>query len=109
MAVSAQLGVSLNGAVDGHERHRQERCAISSPRRLGTRAPQRDHDYEVDIENFPIGRGAMLRELEEDPHPLLARLRAAARVVASRAGRVAGHAVRLSSAGDARFHRLHCR
>jgi cytochrome P450 len=77
MAVAAQLGVSLNGAVDGHERHRQERCAISSPRRLGTRAPQRDHDYEVDIENFPIGRGATLRELEKDPHPLLARLRAA--------------------------------
>jgi hypothetical protein len=66
MAVSAQLGVSLNGAVDGPERHRQERCAISSPWRLGTLAPQRDHDYEVDIENFPIGRGAMLRELEED-------------------------------------------
>jgi len=77
MAVAAQLGVSLNGAVDGHKRHRQERCAISSPRRLGTRAPQRDHDYEVDIENFPIGRGATLRELEKDPHPLLARLRAA--------------------------------
>ena len=66
MAVAAQLGVSLNGAVDGPERHRQERCAISSPPRLGTLAPQRDHDYEVDIENFPIGRGAMLRELEED-------------------------------------------
>src|ERR1700730_11910049 len=45
MAVAAQLGVSLNGAVDGHDRHRQERCAISSPRRLGTRAPQRDPDY----------------------------------------------------------------
>ena len=29
------------------------------------------------IEKFPIGRGATLRELEEDPHPLLARLRAA--------------------------------
>jgi cytochrome P450 len=31
----------------------------------------------VDIENFPIGCGATLRELEKDPHPLLARLRAA--------------------------------
>lgn len=29
------------------------------------------------VEKFPIGRGATLRELEEDPHPLLARLRAA--------------------------------
>jgi cytochrome P450 len=29
------------------------------------------------IEKFPIGRGATLRELQEDPHPLLARLRAA--------------------------------
>ena len=29
------------------------------------------------IERFPLGRGATLRELEEDPHPLLARLRAA--------------------------------
>ena len=29
------------------------------------------------IERFPLGRGARLRELEEDPHPLLARLRAA--------------------------------
>lgn len=37
----------------------------------------RDHDYEVAIEKFPIGRGATLRELQEDPHPLLARLRAA--------------------------------
>ena len=35
----------------------------------------RDHDYEVAIEKFPIGRGATLRELQEDPHPLLARLR----------------------------------
>jgi cytochrome P450 len=34
-------------------------------------------DYEVTIEKFPIGRGATLRELQEDPHPLLARLRAA--------------------------------
>jgi cytochrome P450 len=32
---------------------------------------------EVAIENFPIGRSATLRELEADPHPLLARLRAA--------------------------------
>jgi cytochrome P450 len=32
---------------------------------------------EVVIEKFPIGRGATLRELEADPHPLLARLRAA--------------------------------
>jgi cytochrome P450 len=31
----------------------------------------------VIIEKFPIGRSATLRELEEDPHPLLARLRAA--------------------------------
>jgi cytochrome P450 len=31
----------------------------------------------VAIERFPLGRGARLRELEEDPHPLLARLRAA--------------------------------
>jgi cytochrome P450 len=31
----------------------------------------------LDIEKFPIGRAATLRELEEDPHPLLARLRAA--------------------------------
>jgi cytochrome P450 len=31
----------------------------------------------VAIEKFPIGSGATLRELEEDPHPLLARLRAA--------------------------------
>ena len=37
----------------------------------------RDHDYEVAIEKFPIGRGATLRELQEDPHPLLARLRTA--------------------------------
>jgi cytochrome P450 len=29
------------------------------------------------IEKFPIGRTATLRELQEDPHPLLARLRAA--------------------------------
>jgi hypothetical protein len=47
MAVAAQLDVSLNGAVDGHGRHRQERCAITSPRRLATRARQRDHDYEA--------------------------------------------------------------
>ena len=32
---------------------------------------------EVAIERFPLGRGARLRELEEDPHALLARLRAA--------------------------------
>jgi cytochrome P450 len=31
----------------------------------------------VPIENYPIGRSATLRELEEDPHPLLARLRTA--------------------------------
>jgi cytochrome P450 len=31
----------------------------------------------VTIENFPIGRRATLRELQEDPHPLLARLRTA--------------------------------
>ncbi len=37
----------------------------------------RDHDSDVDIQTFPIGCGATLRELEEDPHPLLARLRAA--------------------------------
>jgi cytochrome P450 len=37
----------------------------------------RDHDYEMTIEKFPIGRGATLRELQEDPHPLLARLRTA--------------------------------
>ena len=37
----------------------------------------RDHDYEMTIEKFPIGGGATLRELQEDPHPLLARLRAA--------------------------------
>jgi cytochrome P450 len=36
-----------------------------------------DDDYDVAIEKFPIGRGATLRELQEDPHPLLARLRAA--------------------------------
>jgi cytochrome P450 len=30
----------------------------------------------VIIDEFPIGRDATLRELEEDPHPLLARLRA---------------------------------
>jgi cytochrome P450 len=30
----------------------------------------------VTIEEFPIGRDATLRELENDPHPLLARLRA---------------------------------
>jgi cytochrome P450 len=41
------------------------------------RAAWHDHDTEVDIEKFPIGRAATLRELEEDPHPLLARLRAA--------------------------------
>ncbi|HZC52236.1 MAG TPA: cytochrome P450, partial [Mycobacterium sp.] len=29
------------------------------------------------VEQFPIGRGATLRELQEDPHPLLARLRTA--------------------------------
>ncbi len=37
----------------------------------------RDHDYEMAVEKFPIGRGATLHELQEDPHPLLARLRAA--------------------------------
>jgi cytochrome P450 len=31
----------------------------------------------VAIEKFPIGRGATLHELQEDPHPLLARLRTA--------------------------------
>jgi cytochrome P450 len=31
----------------------------------------------VAIEKFPIGRGATLRELRDDPHPLLARLRTA--------------------------------
>jgi cytochrome P450 len=31
----------------------------------------------VAIEKFPIGRGATLDELQEDPHPLLARLRTA--------------------------------
>ena len=36
-----------------------------------------DLDYEVAIAKFPIGRGATLRELQEDPHPLLARLRTA--------------------------------
>ena len=36
-----------------------------------------DHDNEVNIEKFPIGCAATLRELEEEPHPLLARLRAA--------------------------------
>ncbi|WP_375486654.1 cytochrome P450 [uncultured Mycobacterium sp.] len=30
----------------------------------------------IAIEKFPIGQAATLRELEEDPHPLLARLRA---------------------------------
>jgi cytochrome P450 len=44
---------------------------------LGFSYPRRDHDNEMAIERFPIGRGATLRELEEDPHPLLARLRAA--------------------------------
>src|SRR5262245_10040142 len=39
--------------------------------------PRRDHDSDVVIEKFPIGRGATLRELEHDPYPLLARLRAA--------------------------------
>ena len=38
---------------------------------------RRDHGSEVAIEKFPIGRSVTLRELEEDPHPLLARLRAA--------------------------------
>jgi cytochrome P450 len=37
----------------------------------------RDHDYEVAIAKFPIGRGATLHDLQEDPHPLLARLRTA--------------------------------
>lgn len=32
---------------------------------------------EMVVELFPIGRGATLREIEENPHPLLARLRAA--------------------------------
>lgn len=40
-------------------------------------APRRDHENEVNIEKFPIGCSATLRELEENPHPLLARLRAA--------------------------------
>jgi cytochrome P450 len=31
----------------------------------------------VTVENFPIGRGLTLRELQGDPHPLLARLRTA--------------------------------
>jgi len=35
-----------------------------------------DND-EVAIEKFPIGRGATLGELQEDPYPLLARLRTA--------------------------------
>jgi cytochrome P450 len=34
-------------------------------------------DHKVTIDKFPIGRGATLLELQEDPHPLLARLRAA--------------------------------
>ena len=34
-------------------------------------------DHKVTIEKFPIGRGATLRELQEDPYPLLARLRTA--------------------------------
>ena len=37
----------------------------------------RDHDYDVANEKFPIGRGATQRELQDDPHPLLARLRTA--------------------------------
>jgi cytochrome P450 len=35
------------------------------------------HNAEVTDQNFPIGRGVTLRELESDPHPLLARLRTA--------------------------------
>src|SRR5271166_1050617 len=40
-------------------------------------ARPRGHDDEVAIAKFPIGRGATLSELQEDPHPLLARLRTA--------------------------------
>src|ERR1700736_2851296 len=50
---------------------------FSSRQRVCNPARRRDHDNEMAIEMFPIGRGATLRELEEDPHPLLARLRAA--------------------------------
>ena len=32
-------------------------------------------DHELPTEQFPIGRGASLAELDNDPHPLLARLR----------------------------------
>jgi cytochrome P450 len=50
--------------------------SVSVRRERKHRAPERDHESEVINEKFPIGRGATLRELEEDPHPLLARLRA---------------------------------
>jgi cytochrome P450 len=40
-------------------------------------ARRRDHDIEMATKMFPIGCGATLRELEDNPHPLLARLRAA--------------------------------
>jgi cytochrome P450 len=36
-----------------------------------------DFTNEVGMQKFPIGRGATLSDLEEDPHPLLARLQAA--------------------------------
>src|ERR1700758_1814840 len=50
----------------------------SQPKKCEPSSTQpRDDDYEVAIEKFPIGRGATLRELQEDPYPLLARVRRA--------------------------------
>ena len=41
-----------------------------------TRAPGSDDDNGVDVEKFPGGRAVRLRELDTNPHPVLARLRA---------------------------------
>jgi len=50
---------------------------MESPNLEPATVKSRDHDYEVTIEKFPVGRDATLRELQDDPHPLLARLRTA--------------------------------
>ena len=50
---------------------------FTSRQRVCNPARRRDHDIEMATKMFPIGCGATLRELEENPHPLLARLRAA--------------------------------
>jgi cytochrome P450 len=53
------------------------RNAGDAPTREPVSTQPRDHHYEMTTEKFPIGRGATQRELQENPHPLLARLRTA--------------------------------